>query len=140
MTKIAAPGVRQAENTTVDLLVIGSGTGMAAALAANELGLRTLVVEKTGFVGGSTARSGGAFWIPANPALLKAGSNDTLERGGEYLEAVVGDTARRALAKVPRERTRRSEDAAAHHPDEVPVGPWLLGLPPGAPWRVGRRA
>ncbi|TVZ02202.1 3-ketosteroid-delta-1-dehydrogenase [Trebonia kvetii] len=93
MAKIAAPPAVRAENTTVDLLIIGSGTGMAAALAANEFGLRTLVVEKTQYVGGSTARSGGAFWIPANPALLEAGSGDTLERGAEYLKALVGESS-----------------------------------------------
>jgi succinate dehydrogenase/fumarate reductase flavoprotein subunit len=93
MAKIAAPPARRAENSTVDLLIIGSGTGMGAALAAHELGLRTLVVEKTQYVGGSTARSGGAFWIPANPALLKAGSGDTRERAAEYLKALVGDSS-----------------------------------------------
>ena len=83
-------------DTTVDLLVIGSGTGLAAALSAREQGLDVLVVEKTAYVGGSTARSGGAFWIPANPALVAAGSRDTLERGETYLDAVVGDDAPRA--------------------------------------------
>ncbi|MFJ9313329.1 3-ketosteroid-delta-1-dehydrogenase [Pimelobacter simplex] len=83
-------------DTTVDLLVIGSGTGLAAALSAREQGLDVLVVEKTEYVGGSTARSGGAFWIPANPALTEAGSRDTLERGETYLEAVVGDDAPKA--------------------------------------------
>lgn len=78
-------------NLTVDLLVVGSGTGMAAALAAHELGLDCLVIEKTKYVGGSTARSGGAFWIPANPVLLEEGSKDNLQKAEEYLEAIVGD-------------------------------------------------
>lgn len=78
---------------TTDLLVIGSGTGMAAALAAHEQGLQSLVIEKTAYVGGSTARSGGAFWIPANPVLLASGSTDTLQDAETYLEAVVGQSA-----------------------------------------------
>ncbi len=73
MAKNQAPPATQAKDIVVDLLVIGSGTGMAAALTANELGLSTLIVEKTQYVGGSTARSGGAFWMPANPILAKAG-------------------------------------------------------------------
>ena len=77
-------------HTTVDLLVIGSGTGMAAALAASELGLSTLIVEKTPYVGGSMAKSGGAFWIPANPILRRSGSPDSLEEARRYLNAVVG--------------------------------------------------
>lgn len=81
------------QNVTVDLLVVGSGTGMAAALAAHELGLSSLIVEKTSFVGGSTARSGGAFWMPANPILAEEGSPDTRSAGATYLESVVGDAA-----------------------------------------------
>lgn len=92
MNTATIPAGPTAVDTEVDLLVIGSGTGMAAALAAHELGLSTLVVEKTSTVGGSTARSGGAFWIPANPALAEDGAADSLARAREYLAAVVGDT------------------------------------------------
>lgn len=81
------------QNLTVDLLVVGSGTGMAAALAAHELGLSAMIVEKTALVGGSTARSGGAFWMPANPILSEEGSDDTLDAGRTYLETLVADAA-----------------------------------------------
>lgn len=79
----------------MDLLVIGSGTGLATALAANELGLDVAVAEKTLLVGGSTARSGGAFWIPANPVLQNAGAVDSLDRAAEYLEAAVAESGSR---------------------------------------------
>ncbi len=82
-----------ATDKTVDLLVIGSGTGLATALAGHERGLDVLVAEKTSYVGGSTARSGGAYWIPANPAMLRDGATDTNERGREYLASVVGETS-----------------------------------------------
>lgn len=78
---------------TVDLVVIGSGTGMAAALAAHELGMSSLIIEKTQYVGGSTARSGGAFWMPANPILRRNGSADTLTAAADYVRAVVGSDA-----------------------------------------------
>lgn len=77
----------------VDILVVGSGTGLAAALAAKEQDAEVLVIEKTPLVGGSTARSGGAFWIPANPILMEEGSGDTLVSAANYLQAVVGSTA-----------------------------------------------
>ncbi len=77
----------------VDVLVVGSGTGMAAALSAHEQGLKVLVVEKTEYVGGSTALSGGGVWVPANSVLTGAGSTDTLEQGMTYTESVVGDTS-----------------------------------------------
>ncbi|MFJ7751692.1 3-ketosteroid-delta-1-dehydrogenase [Arthrobacter sp. NPDC097144] len=82
-----------AQDTTVDLLIIGSGTGMAAALAAAEQGSSVLIVEKTATVGGSTARSGGAFWIPNNPVLKAAGAADTPVRATAYVDAVVAGTS-----------------------------------------------
>ncbi|MFD5026939.1 3-ketosteroid-delta-1-dehydrogenase [Streptomyces sp. NPDC058373] len=81
------------DGTTVDLLVVGAGTGMAAALAGHEAGLKTLIVEKTEYVGGSTARSGGAFWIPASSLLAAEGAGDTADRARTYLQAVVGASA-----------------------------------------------
>lgn len=66
---------------------------MAAALAAHELGLSVLIVEKSSYVGGSTARSGGALWLPAGPVLREAGANDTPERAASYLDSVVAGSA-----------------------------------------------
>lgn len=66
---------------------------MAAALAAHELGLSVLIIEKSSCVGGSTARSGGALWLPAGPVLQEAGANDTGERAARYLESVVAGSA-----------------------------------------------
>ncbi|MDO5627089.1 MAG: 3-ketosteroid-delta-1-dehydrogenase [Mobilicoccus sp.] len=86
-----------ARDMDVDMLVVGSGTGMFAALAAADAGLSVVLVEKTAFVGGSTALSGGAFWIPGNSVLREAGSHDTTESARVYLDALVGDAA-------PRER------------------------------------
>ncbi|CRZ16505.1 3-ketosteroid-delta-1-dehydrogenase [Mycolicibacterium neworleansense] len=79
--------------TDVDLLVVGSGTGLAAALAAHEQGLSVLVVEKSSYVGGSTARSGGALWLPSSPVIQDCGGNDPESRAHTYLEAVVADSA-----------------------------------------------
>ena len=83
---------------TVDVVVVGSGAaGMTAALAAAHQGLDTLVVEKSEYFGGSTARSGGGVWIPNNYALNEAGVPDSLEDAKTYLAAIVGDV-------VPEER------------------------------------
>jgi 3-oxosteroid 1-dehydrogenase len=82
-------------DTVVDLLVVGSGTGMSAALAAHELGLSVLIVEKSSYVGGSTARSGGALWLPACSVLQEHGANDTTERAVTYLDSVVAGSAPR---------------------------------------------
>ncbi|MBY8855123.1 3-ketosteroid-delta-1-dehydrogenase [Nocardia sp. CA2R105] len=86
------PPLVQAHDVTVDLLVVGSGTGMAAALAAHELGLSTLIIEKTRYVGGSMARSGGAFWIPGSSVLPEQGTQ-AIADAEKYLRSVVGDSA-----------------------------------------------
>jgi 3-oxosteroid 1-dehydrogenase len=73
-----------------DLLVIGSGGGLAGALTAATSGLDTLVVEKEDLIGGSTAMSGGVIWLPNNPLMVEDGVKDSLEQGLEYFESVVG--------------------------------------------------
>ncbi len=86
------PPLVPAHDTIVDLLVIGSGTGMSAALAAHELGLSVVIAEKTAYVGGSTARSGGAFWIPGS-SILPEPHEPGVAEAATYLGAVVGDSA-----------------------------------------------
>ncbi|MGK8507159.1 3-ketosteroid-delta-1-dehydrogenase [Nocardia asiatica] len=92
MVKKSMPPLVAAHDVTVDLLVIGSGTGMAAALAAHELGLSSVIIEKTSRVGGSTARSGGAFWIPGSSILPDSGP-EALAEAETYIRAVVGESA-----------------------------------------------
>lgn len=73
-------------------MVVGAGgAGMAAALAAQSRGLDTVLIEKSSYFGGSTARSGGGVWIPGNYALKKAGQDDPLENSKLYLDSIVGD-------------------------------------------------
>ncbi len=77
-----------------DVVVVGAGAaGMSAALAAAKQGLSTVLVEKSGYFGGSTARSGGGVWIPGNYALRAAGQvdPDDIETSKRYLDAIVGD-------------------------------------------------
>jgi len=76
------------------VVVVGAGgAGMSAALAAGRRGLDTILVEKSAYFGGSTARSGGGVWIPGNYALAEAKQVDAAdaERSKEYLDAIVGD-------------------------------------------------
>ncbi|WP_166389994.1 3-oxosteroid 1-dehydrogenase [Nocardioides ochotonae] len=84
----------------VDVVVVGAGgAGMSAALAAAARGLDTVVVEKSPWFGGSTARSGGGVWIPGNYALAAAGQADDPALAKQYLDAIVGDV----VSKVRRD-------------------------------------
>ena len=78
----------------VDVVAVGAGAaGMAAALASAKQGLDTVLLERSGYFGGSTARSGGGVWIPGNYALKEAGqvSSDDMEQSKLYLDSIVGD-------------------------------------------------
>jgi 3-oxosteroid 1-dehydrogenase len=76
----------------VDLLVVGSGAGgLTAALTAARAGQRVLVAEKMSTLGGSTALSGGALWIPNNPLMREAGIEDSFDAAWRYLNGLVGD-------------------------------------------------
>src|SRR5690349_16034560 len=69
-----------------DVVVLGTGaTGLVAACAAHDRGASVAVYEKADHVGGTTALSGGAIWIPANPQQAKVGVTDSIDEGVEYL-------------------------------------------------------
>ena len=79
-------------DTTVDLVIIGSGGGgMVAALTAADAGASALVLEKQERVGGSTCMSGGILWVPNNPVMRAEGVADSYEDAMAHFEAVVGD-------------------------------------------------
>ncbi len=62
---------------------------MTAAITATQLGRRVIVVEKSAFVGGTAALSGGAVWVPNTH--LASGHDDSYEKARRYLDAIVGD-------------------------------------------------
>ncbi len=77
---------------TADAVIVGSGGGgLCAAVVARSRGLDVLVLEKTEFVGGSTAMSGGGVWIPKNPLMAEAGISDSEADALAYFDAIVGN-------------------------------------------------
>ena len=73
----------------VDVAVIGSGGGaLTAAISAHEAGAGVVVLERTDKVGGSTAQSGGAIWIPMNPHMQELGATDSREEALQYCLAL----------------------------------------------------
>jgi 3-oxosteroid 1-dehydrogenase len=105
-----------AATVEVDVLVVGAGgAGMTAALAARHRGLDTLLVEKSAYFGGSTARSGGGVWVPNNHALREAGVDDTPERAKQYLDSIVGDEVPKVRRDTYIDRGPEMMDFLRHH-------------------------
>ncbi len=76
----------------VDVLVAGSGGGIAGAYTAAREGLSVALVEATNRFGGTFAYSGGGgMWYPCNPVLVRAGVDDTIDDALRYYRSVVGD-------------------------------------------------
>ena len=62
---------------SADVVVVGSGcAGLTAAFAASEGGASVIVLERGEEPGGTTARSGGAYWVPNNFLMHAAGLDD----------------------------------------------------------------
>ena len=82
-----------------DVVVVGSGGGgLIGAYTAASRGLRTLLIEKTDKVGGTTSYSGGGSWYPGSAPLLRSGIGESdLEAARTYLRAVVDDASREDL-------------------------------------------
>ena len=74
------------------MVVVGSGGGaMTGAALAAKAGLRTVVVEKTAYLGGTSAYSGGACWLPGSQVQQRAGIPDSTEGARDYLAAILED-------------------------------------------------
>lgn len=102
-----------------DLVVVGSGGGgLVGAYVAASRGLRTLVIEKTGLVGGTTAYSGAGLWFPGSAPITRAGVADDVAHARTYLRAVVNDSAREALQDA-------YLDAGARLVDELEKNQWF---------------
>ena len=118
---------------TFDWVVVGSGAGsMSSGMLMRQAGKSVVVLEKTEFFGGTTAKSGGVMWIPNNQFMDPGEDSD--EKAITYLDAVVGDERRVARARVALEtgnvaraselghllaETERPEPRAQHVPAVV---------------------
>ncbi|MCD6077405.1 MAG: fumarate reductase/succinate dehydrogenase flavoprotein domain protein [Ramlibacter sp.] len=121
------PEMTDPSTTDFDLVVAGAGcAGLSAALFGAIAGLKVLVLERTQWIGGTSALAAGALWIPNTH--LADGSVDTQEKAAHYLELATGGRTPRALrdhflALGPQAvRTLCDHSAVqlrafAHHPD-----------------------
>ncbi|HPE60396.1 MAG TPA: FAD-dependent oxidoreductase [Thiolinea sp.] len=112
-----------------DLVVAGSGAaGMAAAIFAALNGSRVLLLERTEYVGGTSALSGGTTWVPLTRFLQATETEDSPDKVMQFLDAAVGEHSPRAMREAflkagPEaihtlvDRTEVQFKACAYHPD-----------------------
>lgn len=76
-----------------DFVVLGAGLGgLAAAIRAHDLGLPTIVLEKSDQLGGTGAQSSGYQWCAGSHLAAAAGIEDSWQDGFAYLRAFAGGT------------------------------------------------
>lgn len=89
------------DGDVVDLLVIGGGgAGLSAAAYGAIAGLRVAVVERTEYVGGTTAYTAGTTWVPGTYHAAEVGAQDNREEAVAFLDASIGGHAPAALRRA----------------------------------------
>ena len=63
---------------------------MASALVMRQAGKTAVVLEKTEFIGGTTAKSGGVMWIPNNRFIRAAEPDESAEKAIQLANAKAG--------------------------------------------------
>jgi 3-oxosteroid 1-dehydrogenase len=77
--------------TAYDVVVLGSGiAGLAGALAAHEMGLKAVVLEKASLIGGGTVNSYGLIWVGQNHLAAAAGHDDNRDDVIAYMRFLSG--------------------------------------------------
>ena len=80
------------EPAVYDVVVVGSGGGaLTGAAMAAKAGLSVAVLEKTPLIGGTSAYSGGACWLPGSDVQQRAEIPDSTESARSYLDAILQD-------------------------------------------------
>jgi 3-oxosteroid 1-dehydrogenase len=152
-----------------DVVCVGGGLGgLAAALSAQAHGMSALVLEKSSYVGGGAAYSGGLCWVPG---LDETVPPDSLEAACAYLDHVQGERAcdealRLSVVRAMRDAVRVYRDLGVplevvpgnpdvYHPqapgstasgrmlesalDGSSLGSWRARLLPSPHYRIGLR-
>lgn len=96
-------------SSTADWISIGSGfSGCSAAVFGHDKGLKALILEKSGNIGGLTTQSGGTLWIPLSYAAKAEGIQDSREEAIEYLKYISGGYSRQEFMETMVDNAHRA--------------------------------
>jgi succinate dehydrogenase/fumarate reductase flavoprotein subunit len=89
---------RMPDAPVYDVAVLGAGAaGMAAALFAALEGRRVLLIERTEYLGGTSAYSAATTWVPNTLHRDLIGADDSFEKASAFLDRAVGNRSPKAL-------------------------------------------
>lgn len=89
------------DGDVVDVLVVGAGgAGLSAAAYGAIAGLRTAIVERTEYVGGTTAFTAGTTWVPGTHRAEQIGATDSKAEARRFLDASVGEHSPQSLRET----------------------------------------
>jgi succinate dehydrogenase/fumarate reductase flavoprotein subunit len=116
------------ETVHCDVAIIGSGgAALAAAVTAAHSKLKVILVERADVVGGTSAISGGALWIPCTRQSVAGGFKDSPEEARIYLRAVLADSYREDIIDT---FLRRGPEALAFLEDHTELKYTVRDLSP----------
>lgn len=94
-----------------DVAVLGAGAaGLSTAVFAALEGARVILIERTEYLGGTSALSAATTWVPNTRHAADVGAEDSYEKALGFLDRAVGNRAPRPL----REAFLREGPAAIH--------------------------
>lgn len=89
------------DSPAYDVVVVGAGgAGMAAALFAAIDGMKVLLIERTEYVGGTTAFSAATTWVPNTHHSAGTGTKDSVENAAHYLDLACGNYSDQTMRRV----------------------------------------
>lgn len=95
-----------------DWVVVGNGAGsMSSALVMRHAGKSVVILEKSSFAGGTTAKSGGVIWVPNNRFMRQAGDKDSADAAITYLDAAAATDGGEAPGTSPEKRRAYVQEA-----------------------------
>jgi succinate dehydrogenase/fumarate reductase flavoprotein subunit len=110
---------RMPDAPVYDVAVLGAGAaGMAAALFAALEGRRVLLIERTEYLGGTSAYSAATTWVPNTRHRDAIGAEDSFETASGFLDRAVGNRSSKAVRDAV---LRRGPAAIAELEDRTQV-------------------